>query len=117
MEPRVIRLAILSEQKKLEQRQLRASLANVGDRDALLANPDAIELAVDQIAKGGVCLLSHGCNVAELEERYSNTAPESPESKGLGISTSSAIRTRRVSTWCLALRCSERQIPSSGQVC
>jgi GNAT superfamily N-acetyltransferase len=48
------RLAIPSEQKELEQLQLRASLGNVGDRDALLAHPDAIGLGVDQIARGRV---------------------------------------------------------------
>lgn len=50
----VIRRAVISEQKELEALQLRASLTNAGDRDALLAHPDAIELPVDQIAAGGV---------------------------------------------------------------
>jgi N-acetylglutamate synthase-like GNAT family acetyltransferase len=50
----LIRPAILSEQKALEALQLRASLGNAGDRDALLANPDAIELPLEQIAAGGV---------------------------------------------------------------
>ena len=48
------RPAMPSEQKELEQLQLRASLGNVGDRDALLAHPDAIGLGVDQIALGRV---------------------------------------------------------------
>jgi GNAT superfamily N-acetyltransferase len=34
--------------------QWRASLNNPGDRDALLAHPDAIDLPVEQIRKGGV---------------------------------------------------------------
>ena len=34
--------------------QWRASLTNAGDRDAILANPDAIELPIEQIEKGGV---------------------------------------------------------------
>jgi GNAT superfamily N-acetyltransferase len=46
--------AAVSEQKKLEGLQLRASLTNEGDRDALLAHPDAIELPIAQIAAGGV---------------------------------------------------------------
>ena len=50
----LIRRAVLSEQKELEALQLRASLTNAGDRDALLANPDAIELPIDQIAAGAV---------------------------------------------------------------
>ena len=54
MEAILTRPAMPSEQKELERLQLRASLANVGDRDALLAHPDAIELAVDQIACGRV---------------------------------------------------------------
>ena len=33
---------------------MRASLTNAGDRDALLAHPDAIELPIDQIAAGAV---------------------------------------------------------------
>jgi GNAT superfamily N-acetyltransferase len=50
----LIRQAVTSEQKELEDLQLRASLTNAGDRDALLAHPDAIELPLAQIAAGGV---------------------------------------------------------------
>ena len=50
----LIRCAVISEQKELEALQLRASLTNAGDRDALLAHPDAIELPIDQIAGGAV---------------------------------------------------------------
>ena len=50
----LIRCAVVSEQRELEALQLRASLTNAGDRDALLAHPDAIELPVDQIAAGAV---------------------------------------------------------------
>ena len=50
----LIRRAVVSEQKELEALQLRASLTNAGDRDALLAHPDAIELPMDQIAAGRV---------------------------------------------------------------
>lgn len=50
----LIRRAIVSEQKELEALQLRASLTNAGDRDALLAHPDAIELPAKQIAEGDV---------------------------------------------------------------
>ena len=50
----LIRHAAISEQKELEDLQLRASLTNAGDRDALLANPDAIELPLAQIAAGRV---------------------------------------------------------------
>jgi N-acetylglutamate synthase-like GNAT family acetyltransferase len=49
-----IRCAVISEQKELEDLQLRASLTNVGDRDALLAHPDAVKLPIDQIAAGAV---------------------------------------------------------------
>jgi len=54
MQKRVIRLAAPSERTELEQLQMRASLANEGDRDALLAHPDAIELPLEQISGGGV---------------------------------------------------------------
>ena len=51
---KLIRRAIVSEQKELEALQLRASLTNAGDRDAVLAHPDAIELPAQQIAEGSV---------------------------------------------------------------
>jgi len=54
LEDLLIRRAVISEQKVLEELQLRASLTNAGDRDALLAHPDAIELPVAQIAASGV---------------------------------------------------------------
>ncbi|MEN3327086.1 MAG: hypothetical protein V7638_1893 [Acidobacteriota bacterium] len=50
----IVRPAVASEQKQLEALQWRASLNNPGDRDALLAHPDAIELPVEQIRDGGV---------------------------------------------------------------
>ena len=49
-----VRPAIASEQKALEALQRRASLNNPGDREALLANPDAIDLPLRQIKRGGV---------------------------------------------------------------
>jgi GNAT superfamily N-acetyltransferase len=49
-----IRPAIPSEREALEALQLRASLNNEGDREALLRHPDAIDLPVEQIAAGGV---------------------------------------------------------------
>ncbi len=50
----MIRTAALAEQKALEALQLRASLTNEGDREALLANPDAIKIPLEQIAAGRV---------------------------------------------------------------
>ena len=50
----IVRRAVASEQKQLEALQWRASLNNPGDRDALLAHPDAIELPLEQIRDGGV---------------------------------------------------------------
>jgi GNAT superfamily N-acetyltransferase len=52
----LIRAAVLSEKEDLEGLQLRASLTNSGDRDALLANPDAIEVPTEQLAGGRVFL-------------------------------------------------------------
>jgi GNAT superfamily N-acetyltransferase len=49
-----VRAAVASEQRALEALQRRASLNNAGDREALLANPDAIELPLHQILAGGV---------------------------------------------------------------
>jgi GNAT superfamily N-acetyltransferase len=52
--PVVVRSAVVSERKQLEDLQWRASLNNPGDRDALLEHPDAIELPIAQIINGGV---------------------------------------------------------------
>jgi len=52
--PLSIRFAVASERDELEALQLRSSLSNSGDRDALLANPDAIVLPIEQIASGQV---------------------------------------------------------------
>ena len=49
-----IRPAEPADQKALEAVQRRASLNNPGDREVLLANPDAIELPLSQIESGGV---------------------------------------------------------------
>ena len=49
-----IRAAVASEHAALEAVQRRASLNNPGDREAILANPDAIELPPEQIAAGHV---------------------------------------------------------------
>jgi len=49
-----MRRALASERMALEDLQWRASLQNAGDREALLANRDAIELSVGQIEGGGV---------------------------------------------------------------
>jgi GNAT superfamily N-acetyltransferase len=50
----VIRPAHQAERVLLEALQWRASLANPGDRDSLLANPDAIVVPAEQIADGHV---------------------------------------------------------------
>jgi GNAT superfamily N-acetyltransferase len=54
MESFIIRLAVLSEKETLEALQLRASLTNARDRDAILANPDAIEIPFEQLSAGRV---------------------------------------------------------------
>src|SRR4030095_11034216 len=46
----MIRLAVQAERACLEALQWRASVANDGDRDNLLAHPDAITLPLEQIA-------------------------------------------------------------------
>jgi N-acetylglutamate synthase-like GNAT family acetyltransferase len=71
----LIRYAAVFEQKELEDLQLRASLTNAGDRDALLANPDAIELPLAQIASGRVF-------VAELNGTIVGFATVEPRSDG-----------------------------------
>lgn len=56
----ITRAARPDEREALEALQRRASLNNPGDRDALLAHPDAIVLPAEQIAQGDVI-------VAELD--------------------------------------------------
>ena len=50
----IIRPAWPAERSSLESLQWRASLSNPGDREALLANPDAIALPIEQITNGHV---------------------------------------------------------------
>jgi N-acetylglutamate synthase-like GNAT family acetyltransferase len=50
----LVRLARVTERAELEALQWRASLGNAGDRDALLAHPDAIHIPDDQLAAGRV---------------------------------------------------------------
>jgi GNAT superfamily N-acetyltransferase len=50
----VIRIGRVSEKQALEALQWRASLNNPGDREALLANPDAIAIPEAQIAGGSL---------------------------------------------------------------
>lgn len=58
-----IRTARVSEQKELEALQLRASLGNPGDREALLAHPSVIELPVEQIEKGQVFVVEQAGSI------------------------------------------------------
>ena len=55
-----VRPAIASEREFLEALQWRASLNNPNDREALLANPDAIVLPLQQIVDGGVFVAVQG---------------------------------------------------------
>ena len=59
-----IRTAIASEQKALEALQTRAALNNAGDREILLANPDAIELPLGQIDAGWVFVAERDGTIA-----------------------------------------------------
>jgi GNAT superfamily N-acetyltransferase len=60
----IIRIAIPSEKTTLEDLQRRASLTNDGDREAMLANPDAIDLPIEQIASGDVFVLELSGRIA-----------------------------------------------------
>jgi GNAT superfamily N-acetyltransferase len=55
-----IRPAHAGDQRQLLDLMRRASLANPGDREALLANPDAIELPVEQLAEATACVAVRG---------------------------------------------------------
>lgn len=56
----LIRLAVENEKAALEALQLRASLANDGDREALLENPDAINLPLEHIKNGQTLVAERG---------------------------------------------------------
>ena len=58
-----IRTALVSEQKALEALQWRASLCNPGDREMLIANPQAIELPIHQIEAGNVFVAEVDCSL------------------------------------------------------
>lgn len=73
MEANIIRDAIPSEKAALEGLQLRASLANEGDREAVLAHPDAIDLPIGQIASGDVFVLELDGRVAGFAALLSRT--------------------------------------------
>lgn len=73
--PLLIRKARPNERAALEALQRRASLANDGDREALLANPDAIALPDWQIANGHV-------HVAELGGRIAGFSAALPREGG-----------------------------------
>jgi GNAT superfamily N-acetyltransferase len=62
----LIRCALVSEQKALEDLQTRASLTNAGDREALLAHPDAIEVPREQIAAGSVFVAESKGSIARF---------------------------------------------------
>jgi GNAT superfamily N-acetyltransferase len=47
-----LRIALADDRAELESLQMRASLANPGDRDAILEHPEVITIPPDQIAEG-----------------------------------------------------------------
>ena len=71
----MIRAALRADHSSLEALQWRASLANRGDRDSLLANPDAIALPDEQIADGHVF-------VAEYDDAIVGFAAVVPRADG-----------------------------------
>ena len=121
----VIRPARFDEQAMLESLQRRASLNNPGDRDALLANPDAIAIPIEQITDGCVfvaegdgsvagfaavvprpdggaewtpCSSSRTSGSRGLDDDSSSTLPGSREQGPRPFCTSSAIHMRKAST-------------------
>ena len=70
-----IRTALVREREQLEALQWRASLNNPGDREALLAHPDAIVIPEEQIA-GGLMF------VAEIHDEMAGFAAIEPRPDG-----------------------------------
>ena len=67
-----IRVALADEREALEALQRRASLAVEADREALQANPDAIELPAERIAGGQVLVAENdhgvvGCALLRID--------------------------------------------------
>jgi len=60
----VIRRAKAYEQRSLEELERRAGLANPGDREALLAHPEVIEVPLAQIVAGDVFVIETNGAVA-----------------------------------------------------
>jgi GNAT superfamily N-acetyltransferase len=58
-----VRPAVAPERESLEALQRRASLNNPGDREAMLANPEAIQLPLQQIADGCVFVAEQQGNI------------------------------------------------------
>jgi GNAT superfamily N-acetyltransferase len=58
-----VRVASPSEKESLEGIQRRASLGNPGDRESLLAHPDAIEVPREQLESGSVIVATAGDTV------------------------------------------------------
>jgi GNAT superfamily N-acetyltransferase len=58
-----IRAALPRERDALEALQRRASLANPGDRDAILAHPDAIDIPLSQLESGQVYVAEQGDSI------------------------------------------------------
>jgi GNAT superfamily N-acetyltransferase len=99
-----IRNAILSEKATLEDLQFRASLTNEGDREALIANPDAIDLPIAQTASGDVFVLElsgHIAGFAALQSRPDGEAEldslfVEPDIRRRGVGRSLAEPARRL---------------------
>ncbi len=70
-----VRPAVSTEREALEALQIRASLSNPGDRDALLAHPEAITLPLQQIIDGRVL-------VAERQGRIAGFSVVLPRADG-----------------------------------
>lgn len=62
------------EQTVLESLQWRASLNNPGDRDALLANTDAITVPIEQIATDCVFVAERDGGVAPMRRAFTSPA-------------------------------------------
>ena len=87
----LIRCALVSEQKALEDLQTRASLTNAGDREASLAHPDAIEVPREQIAAGSVFVAESKGSIAGfaalLHRTDGDASPWSSQRKLMGAPT------------------------------
>ena len=112
--PLSIRLAVAGEREALETLQWRSSLNNSGDRDALLANPDAIVLPVEQIVAGRVFVAERDDGIVGFAALLPRADGET-ELDGLFVAPGHSGDTASAGPWSIAAR--RTRLPAARRPC